>query len=144
MKMKMKNLKNIAVMLLMFVFATSCILEEVEPEYDVVGAVGTISTLTASNTSPEVGQSVTFSMTIYSEHENATELRMNRGTGSAATTVETKTFTSWNTEDSYVETFQYTIPADAAGTTLTMEFVLVTESNFTTRRSINLNVAAGE
>ncbi|WP_293010889.1 hypothetical protein [Mongoliibacter sp.] len=140
----MKNLKNIAVMLLMFVFATSCILEEVEPEYDVVGAVGTISTLTASNTSPEVGQTVTFTMTIYSEHENATELRMNRGTGSAATTVETKTFTSWNTEDSYVETFQYTIPEDAAGNTLTMEFVLVTESNFTARRSINLNVAAGE
>ncbi|EOZ98773.1 hypothetical protein A33Q_1427 [Indibacter alkaliphilus LW1] len=144
MMMKMKNILNTAVILLTFVFATSCILEEVEPEYDVVGAVGTISTLTASNTNPEVGQTVTFTMTIFSEHEPATELRMNRGTGTSASTVETKTFTSWNTENSYVESFQYTIPEDAAGTTLTMEFVLVTESNFTARRSINLNVAAGE
>lgn len=137
----MKNLKNIALILAVLFLASSCILEDVEPEYDVVGAVGTIATLTASTTSPTVGQTVTFSMTIYSEHEPATELRMNRGTGSSATTVETKTFSTWNVEDSYVETFQYTIPADAAGTTLTMEFVLVTESNFTARRSINLNVA---
>lgn len=129
-------------MLLILVFATSCILEDVEPEYDVVGAVGTIATLTASSTSPAVGDMVTFTMTIYSEHENATELQMNRVSGSSSTNVETKTFSTWNTEDSYEERFQYTIPADAAGT-LTMEFVLVTQSNFTTRRTINLTVRSG-
>lgn len=144
MKTTMKNLKNIAVILLVLVFASSCILEDVEPEYEVVGAVGTIASLTASNTSPTVGQTVTFTLTIYSEHENATELRMNRMSGGSATNVETKTFTSWNTDDSYVETFQYTIPEDAAGSALTMQFVLVTASNFTTDRNITLNVSGGE
>lgn len=136
----MKNIKNIASLLLMMVFVSSCILEDEEPEYDVVGAVGTIATLTASNTNPEVGQTVTFTMTIYSEHENATELRMNRLVSGTPTTISTRTFTNWNKEDSYVESFQYEIPEGTAGTTLTMQFVLVTESNYTTSRNISVNV----
>ncbi|MBW3466460.1 hypothetical protein [Arthrospiribacter ruber] len=139
----MNNLKNIALILTVLFLATSCILEDVEPEYDVVGAVGTIATLTASTTNPEPGQTVTFTLNIYSEHENATELRMNRVSGGTATNLETKTFSNWNTDDSYVETFQYTVPSDAAGSTITMQFVLVTESNFTAERTINLTVSGG-
>ncbi len=127
-------------MLLMMVFATSCILEDDEPEYDVVGAVGTISALTVSNTTASVGQTVTFTATVYSEHEPATELRMNRLVGGTASNVTTRSFTSWNTEDSYVETFQYEIPEGSEGTTLTMQFELVTESNFSTTRNITVTV----
>lgn len=126
-------------MLLPFLF-TGCILEDQEPEYDVVGAVGTISTLTASSTTPTVGSTVTFTMTIYSEHEPATELRMNRVQGATVTNLETKTFTNWNVKDSYVERFQWTVPESARGTAVTMQFVLVTQSNFTRSRNITVNV----
>jgi hypothetical protein len=134
----MKIIKNFAAMFLVMAFASSCILENVEPEYDVVGAVGTIATLTASSTSPTVGQTVTFTLTIYSEHENATELRMNRLQGGTPTNISTRTFSTWNKEDSYVETFQYEIPDGTQGTTVTMQFVLVTESNFTVSRNFYL------
>ncbi len=119
---------------------SSCILEAVEPEYDVVGAVGTIATLQASSTTPSEGQTVTFTLRIFSEHENATELRMNRLASGSSTTLETRTFSSWNKEDSYEERFTYQVPAGTAGLTVTMQFQLVTESNFVTSRNINLQV----
>jgi hypothetical protein len=139
-KSVMKIIKNFAVIFLVMAYVSSCILKDVEPEYDIVGAVGTIATLTASSTTPTVGQTVTFTLTIYSEHENATELRMNRLQGGTPTNISTRTFNSWNKEDSYVETFQYEIPEGTQGTTITMQFVLVTQSNFSVSRNINLNV----
>ncbi len=140
----MKNLiiyfKHILALLFLPFLFTGCILEEQEPEYDVVGAVGTIATLTASNSTPEVGSTVTFTVTVYSEHEPATELRMNRVQGGTATNLETKTFTNWNVENSYVESFQWTVPENARGTAVTIQFVLLTQSNFTSSRNITLNV----
>jgi hypothetical protein len=140
----MKNQKNyfrniLAWMLLPFLMS-GCILQDQEPEYDVVGAVGTIATLTASSTTPVVGSTVTFTMTVYSEHEPATELRMNRVQGGTVTILETRNFTNWNVEDSYVETFQWTVPETARGTAVVMQFVLVTQSNFTKSRNITVNV----
>ncbi|MFD2035301.1 hypothetical protein ACFSKL_10890 [Belliella marina] len=136
----MKKILNIIAIFLMIGFTSSCILEDVEPEYDVVGAVGTISALSVSNTSPSEGQTVTFSVTIYSEHENATELRMNRISGGNPTNITTRTFSSWNKEDSYVETFQYEIPTGTSGTAITIQFELVTESGFSATRNIVVNV----
>lgn len=140
----MKNQKNyfrylLALMVFPFLF-TGCILENEEPEYDVVGAVGTIATLTASSTTPEVGSTVTFTMMVYSEHEPATELRMNRVQGGTVTNIETRNFSTWNVQDSYVETFTWTVPENARGTAVTMQFVLVTQSNFTRSRNITINV----
>ncbi|MFN3802277.1 hypothetical protein [Belliella pelovolcani] len=139
----MKKIFNFAAILSVMVFASSCILEDVEPEYEVVGAVGTISGLTASSTSPSEGQTVTFTVNFYSEHENATELRMNRISGGTATTITTRNFTTWNTQDSYVETFQYQVPSGTAGSTVTIQFQLITQSGFSTTRNINLNVQSG-
>ncbi|UJP64431.1 hypothetical protein [Mongoliitalea daihaiensis] len=140
MKKHMNYFKHIFALLVLPFFFTACILEDQEPEYDVVGAVGTIATLTASSTTPEVGGTVTFTMTVYSEHEPATELRMNRVQGGTTTTLETRNFANWNTQDSYVETFQWTVPENARGTAVTMQFVLVTQSNFTRSRNITINV----
>lgn len=139
----MKIYRNLVYLAFISFMMTSCILEPVEPEYDIVGAVGTISALTASTTNPAEGQTVTFTVTFYSEHENATELKMNRLQGGVATTLETKTFSSWNKEDSYVETFQFVVPDGTAGTTVTIQFELVTESNFSRTRNIALNVNPG-
>lgn len=136
-------IKRFSMVVLMMAFMSSCILEEVEPEYDVVGAIGTISNLTVSNNRPTVGQTVTFTVNFYSEHENATELRMNRLVGTTPTNITTSTFSTWNLEDSYVETFEYTVPAGTAGTTINMQFQLVTASNFSVTRNINLMVAHG-
>jgi len=135
-------INRFSILVLMMAFMSSCILEEVEPEYDLVGAIGTISGLTASTTNPTVGQTVTFTVNFYSEHEAARELRMNRLIGGTPNNITTRTFSTWNTEDSYVETFQYEVPAGTAGTTINMQFELVTESNFTVTRNINLVVRA--
>jgi hypothetical protein len=140
MKKQMKNFRYLFALLALPLLLTGCILEDQEPEYDLVGAVGTIATLTASTTTPEVGSVVTFTMTLYSEHEPATELRMNRVQGGTVTNLETKNFTNWNTENSYVESFQWTVPENARGTAVTMQFVLVTQSNFTRSRNITINV----
>jgi len=136
-------IKRFSILVLMMAFMSSCILEEVEQEYDVVGAIGTISGLAASTTTPTVGQTVTFTVNFYSEHEPATELRMNRLVGGTPNNLATRNFTSWNTEDSYVETFQYVVPEGTAGTTINMQFQLVTASNFSVTRNINLVVRAG-
>jgi len=136
-------IKRFGILALMMAFMSSCILEEVEPEYDVVGAIGTISDLTVSNNRPTVGQTVTFTVNFYSEHENATELRMNRMISGAPNNITTRTFDSWNVNDSYVETFEYQVPEGTAGSTINMQFELITESNFSVTRNINLMVAQG-
>jgi hypothetical protein len=140
MKNQMSYFRYIFALLVIPFLLTGCILEDQEPEYDLVGAVGTISTLTASTTTPEVGSVVTFTMTVYSEHEPATELRMNRVQGGTVTNLETRNFSNWNIEDSYVESFQWTVPENARGTAVSMQFVLVTRSNFTRSRNITINV----
>jgi hypothetical protein len=140
MKNQINYFRNILALMLLPFLMSGCILQDQEPEYDVVGAVGTIATLTASSTTPVVGSTVTFTMTVYSEHEPATELRMNRVQGGTVTTLETRNFTNWNVEDSYVETFQWTVPETARGTAVVMQFVLVTQSNFTRSRNITVNV----
>lgn len=136
----MKKFINILAISLVTAFLSSCILEDQEPEYDIVGAVGTIATLTSSNNNPAVGETVTFTLLVYSEHEPATELRMNRVQGTTVTNIETKTFSNWNTEDSYRETFQFQVPQGTAGTALTFQFALVTRSNFVATRNITINV----
>ncbi|MCH7409302.1 hypothetical protein MM239_07855 [Belliella sp. DSM 111904] len=136
----MKKLIYIAFSLFASLMVSSCILEEVEPEYDIVGAVGTIANLTANTTTPTVGQTVTFTVTFYSEHENATSLRMNRLNGTTATNLSTIDFNSWNKEDSRVETFQYEIPEGTTPGALVIQFELITSSGFSTTRNITLTV----
>lgn len=139
----MNKLKNLGLLMFISLLMTSCILEDVEPEYDIVGAVGTISELTASTTTPRVGQTVNLRVVFYSEHENATRLEMNRLQGTVRTNLETRNFSTWNKEDSRVETFQFTVPEVTVGTTIRLEFVLFTESNFSRNRTIDLRVVAG-
>lgn len=126
--------------LLVFGLLSSCIIEDEDPEYDIVGAVGTIATIQTSSTTPAVGEAVVFSLTVFSEHEDATELRMQRVSGDVVTVLETKTFATWNKEDSRLEVFNYTVPAGTAGTDVVIEFVIVTESGFTNSRRVTLKV----
>ncbi|MGY6741408.1 MAG: hypothetical protein ACXIUQ_01630 [Cecembia sp.] len=137
----MNMLKNLGLLMVISLLMTSCILEDVEPEYDIIGAVGTISELTASTTSPSVGQTVSFRVVFYSEHENATRLDMNRVQGSTVTNLDSRSFSTWNKEDSYVETFQFVVPEGSEGSVITIQFELFTESNFSRTRSIALQVA---
>ncbi len=137
--MKKINMKWALIVMMMFSLS-ACILEEVEPEYDVVGGVGTIATLTASSTTPTEGQTVNFTMLIYSEHVDAKELRMNRVQGATITNLETKTYASWNREGSVQETFALQVPAGTAGTAVVIQFQLVSESDHSVTRNITLNV----
>ncbi|HMP98697.1 MAG TPA: hypothetical protein PKC24_02880 [Cyclobacteriaceae bacterium] len=137
----MKNFNMKWLMMAVMIFSlTSCILEDVEPEYDIIGGVGTIATLTASTTSPTGGATVTFTLTIYSEHVDAKELRMNRVQGATVTNLQTKTYASWNREDSVLETFQFQVPAGTAGTSIVIQFQLVSASDHSVTRNITLNV----
>jgi hypothetical protein len=137
--MKNINIKWVMIMLMIFSLS-SCILEDVEPEYDVVGGVGTIATLTASTTSPAEGATVTFNLLIYSEQVDAKELRMNRVQGATVSNLQTKSYASWNKENSVQESFTFQVPAGTAGTSIVIQFQLVSVSDHSVTRNITLNV----
>lgn len=122
---------------------TSCVLDDPMDEYDAVGAVGTISSIAVSNTSPEAGENVTFDVTFYSEHEAATSLRMNLLAGEDITLLEEITFDSWELNDSRLEQFVYSVPADAAaGEAFVIQFAIETVSGYINTTTRTLTVPA--
>ena len=143
----MKNNTYIYTLALTFILLqlSSCILEDPMDEYEVIGAVGTISSIEVSNSSPEAGENVTFDVTFFSEHEPATSLRMSLVEGEETELLEEITFTDWNLNDSRREQFTYTVPADAAaGSSIVIEFEIETEGGFTNAETETLEIPAEE
>jgi hypothetical protein len=109
---------------------SSCILEDVEPEYKVVGAVATVATITPSKVTPVAGETITVRSRYYSEKEPVTELRLLANVGGGGMQViETRTITGHVITDSYEATFNYTVPADASPETLIILRVEATTSS---------------
>jgi hypothetical protein len=116
--MKKINIKWLMMTIIMFSLS-SCILEDVEPEYDVVGGIASITSLTPSKTNPTAGEAMTVSTLYYSEHAPVVELRFYARVGVAdRVLVETVSIQNHNTQDSYTRTFNYTVPAATPAATL--------------------------
>ena len=118
-------------------------LEEKESLYDVVGPVATIPVFTAPKTTLTVNETVTLSVRYYSPHAAVKELRLNEtiGTGPKRT-VSSKPVTDFDTRNSYVDTFTYTVPdGTPAATKITLEVEAVTENDLAGNRTLTLTVA---
>jgi hypothetical protein len=118
-------------------------LEDEEPLYDVVGPVATIPVFTSSKTAPIANETVNLSVRYYSPNAAVKELRLNEtvGTGQKRT-VTSKPITDFDTRNSYVDTFAYTIPAGTPSTTkIVLEVEAVTENDLVGNRTLTLTVA---
>lgn len=107
----MKKIINFYLILFVTTCLSSCILEDVEPEYDIVGGVATVTALTPSTLVPLPGQTMTVTAVYYSEHAPVVELRFYAKVGGAdRALVETVPISNHNTSDSYSRTFDYSVP----------------------------------
>ncbi len=118
-------------------------LEDEEPLYDVVGPVATIPVFTVSKATPTAGETVNLSIRYYSPNVAVKELRLNEtvGTGPKRTLV-TKPVADFNTQNSYVDAFTYTVPAGtAAAAKIVLEVEAVTENDLAVSRNLTLTIA---
>lgn len=139
MKIQIKHISIFLALPILFTF-TTC-LEEPESEFDVIGAVGTISVIEVSNDSPAEGEQIEITMTYFSERVAVRELRLNATVGSGTKTqVSTKTITNFSTSDSYVDEFVYTIPAGSSGEVIELEGEIVTTNDLVNSKSTNITV----
>jgi hypothetical protein len=137
----MKKLKyHILILLVIVTSLTSCF-EERDDDYTIVGAVATIPVLTlsksgTSNIPVVAGEQITVSFRYYSEHVVVNELRLTEtiGTGTA-TVVQTKTVSGFDTKNSYNDSFVYTVPALASGTTIRLGVEVQTENSLVNSRT---------
>ncbi len=119
---------------------TSC-LEDKEELYDVVGAVATIPVFSTPNIRPAAGSTITLSVRYYSPNAAVKELQLYEKIATAdRTQVTTKAITGFNTENSYVDTFEYTVPANATGRSIVLEVVAVTVNDLTNSRTLTLTI----
>jgi hypothetical protein len=138
----MKKIKQhiLVSLLVLMVFLTSCF-EERDDDFKIVGAVATIPVLTlsksgTSNIPVVAGEQITVSFRYYSEHVVVNELRLTEtiGTGTA-TVVQTKTVSGFDTKNSYNDSFVYTVPALASGTTIRLGVEVQTENSLVNSRT---------
>jgi hypothetical protein len=131
----MKRIKyHILILLVIVTSLTSCF-EERDDDYKIVGAVATIPVLTVSKATPVVGEQITVNIRYYSEHVPVTEIRLIEtiGTGTA-TVVQTKTISGFDTKNSYVDSFTYTVPTVPLNTVIRLTVEVQTENQLTNSR----------
>lgn len=132
-------MKSISIKLVILFFSVSmfsCILEDPEPEYSVVGGVATITVWTPSKTNPTAGETITIRANYYSEHAPVTQLRFSARVGAGTTSVvETVSISDFNTANSYERTFNYTVPPGTpAGTVIVLTLEVETPNSLVVSR----------
>lgn len=126
--------------LLPAVSLTSC-LEDKEDLYDIVGPVATIPAFTASKTAPAAGETIELTVRFYSPNVAVKELLLNETVATGAKQqINSKPVTGFDTNNSYVETFSYTVPATAAGSKIVLEVAAVTTNDLTNTRTLTLTI----
>lgn len=140
----MTSYKNKLILFLLTILAlslTSCF-EEEERLYNILGGVATIPVFTLSKTNPTAGETITVTIRYYSEHADVTNLRLKNRIGAGdLTVVQTVPVTNFDRKNSYVHTFNYQVPAVAAGTVIRIEAEVETTGNLTNFRFQNITVA---
>lgn len=118
---------------------TACF-DEKEDEYQLVGAVGTISVLTPSNSKPVAGEQVTIKVRYYSENIEAREIRLFETINNVKTQIGSKEITDFDIKDSYEDVFNYTIPAVPAKTTIVITAEIETVNDLVNSKTSNIVV----
>lgn len=127
-----------SVLALLFLFGLAACFDERDDEYDIVGAVATIPVFEISDTTPSAGDEITVSFRYYSEHVAVSELRLLANPGGVVTT---KSITGHNLEDSYEDSFTYTVPADTdTGMEITLTVEIETANDLVNSKSGTITV----
>ncbi len=123
-------------------FGISGCLEEKEGLYNVVGPVATIPVFTASRTAPTAGETINLSVRYYSPNVAVKELRLNETLGTAQKrAITSKAVSEFNTQNSYVDTFSYTVPVGTPrNTRIVLELEAVTTNDLVGNRTLTLTV----
>ena len=133
--MKKINLTWLIVMAMLVL--PSCILEDEEDEYTIVGGVATVTVWNPSKLNPTANEAMTVRALYYSEHAPVEELRFYAKVGAAdRVLVQTIPITNHSTADSYEQIFNYTVPAGTPATTVIIFTIEVeTPKDLVTTRS---------
>lgn len=126
---------------LLLTTALSSCLEDKEDLYDVVGPVATIPVFTASKAQPAVGETITLSLRYYSPNVAVKELQLNETIGTGTKTLVTsKAIEGFDTQNSYVDTFSYTVPANASKSTIVLEAAAIGTNDLAGTRTLTLTI----
>ncbi|MBX2958234.1 MAG: hypothetical protein KF846_18870 [Cyclobacteriaceae bacterium] len=133
--MKKINLTWLIVMAILVL--PSCILEDEDDEYTIVGGVATVTVWSPSKLNPTANEAMTIRALYFSEHAPVEELRFYAKVGAAdRELIETVAITNHNTADSYERVFNYTVPAGTPATTFIVFTIEVeTPKDLVTTRS---------
>jgi hypothetical protein len=137
----LKNILTTSFLLFLALCFTGCF-EEEEKLYKVLGGVATIPVFTISKSNPTASEGITVTFRYYSENAAVTNLRLKERIGAGELTiVETVPVSSFDTKNSYVHTFNYTVPNVSAGTVIRLEVEVETVGNLVNTRFGNITVA---
>ena len=136
----MKKLNKFFIVILSAVVLSAC-LEENDPNYDIIGAVGTISQINVSDENPAVGETITVDILYFSENVAVKELRLNAAVGNGnKATVTTKSISDFNTDNSYTDSFSYAVPAGSSGQNILLEVEIVTANDLVNNKTETVTV----
>lgn len=130
------------VLMAMMSFAMTSCFEEKDDDFTVIGPVASIPTFTLSKSNPKAGETITVNIRYYSENIAVDEIRLTEtiGTGTA-TIITTKAITDFDVNNSYVDTFDYVVPAVAAGTVIRLTIEVQTMNDLINSKFGNITVA---
>jgi hypothetical protein len=133
----MKKFNIIWILVITALVLPSCILEDQEPEYSIVGGVATVTVWSPSKLNPTAGETMSVSALYFSEHAPVTEVRFYAKVGAAdRALVQSIPISDHNTENSYSRTFNFTVPGGTpAATVIVYTIEVETPKNLITTRS---------
>jgi hypothetical protein len=129
----------ISLAILMTLMLSSCFKEK-EPIFENLGPVATIPVFTLSKTTADPGETITLRIRYYSENIEVRQLRFNAIRSGNSTNVATVNVSNFNINNSYEETFSYTIPGDASGSVIALQVEIETTNGNVNRRQANVTV----
>ncbi|MBT1696571.1 hypothetical protein KK083_06790 [Fulvivirgaceae bacterium PWU4] len=133
--------KNILLNALVVLIGLTSCFDEKEEDYKIIGAVGTVSVMTVTKSTPTVGEQITVNIRYFSENVAVKQLRLTQTIGSDVTVVATKDVTGFDINNSYVDTFTYTVPAAPLNTVIKLTTEIETVNNLTnSAKFVNITV----
>ncbi|GAB2785067.1 hypothetical protein GCM10027275_31790 [Rhabdobacter roseus] len=132
--------KQLSLLLMALLVSLSACFNEYDEGYEILGPVATIPVLTFSQAQPTAGSQITVNFRYYSENIEVKELRLVQTLSNATTTVSTKPVSGFNRDNSYEDSFTYTVPSVSAGTVINLGVEVVTTNDLTNARRANITV----
>ncbi|MCL6260995.1 hypothetical protein M3O96_17960 [Aquiflexum sp. TKW24L] len=131
--------KYISIFSIVLLISLSSCFEEYNEGYDLVGRVATIPVMTLSPTSGRVGATVNVNFRYFSENEDVIQLKLIQIAAGQATEIATKAISGHNRQNSYNDTFAYTVPALSPGA-ITLRVEVMTSNNLSNGRNVNFTI----